>query len=208
MSESVASHVDYSQDDDSALQLALSSLQDYASSDAGQLLENFRQFLLDYAKRNWRDEDRRKMGDSDLVQSTLLKGLMRLADFRGHSRAELAGWLRQILKRLIISQRRHLHSQKAYAGHDVQIESLQIVSQTSSVCEEALSIEIGQQVRNAVAALPGNYRQVVEMRHFKQMTFEEIGAEIGKKPDALRKTWSRAILRLQNRLKSQFDLVY
>lgn len=208
MNESLASHVEYSQDDDSALRLALTSLQDDSSSDVGLLLENFRQFLLDYAKRNWHDEDRRKIGDSDLVQSTLLKGLMRLADFRGQSRAELAGWLRQILKRLIISQRRQLHSQKACAGHEVQIESMPIVSQASTVWEESLSIEIRQQVRSAVADLPGNYRQIIEMRHFKQMTFEEIGVEIGKKPDALRKTWSRAILRLQERLKSQFDLVY
>lgn len=176
-----------------------------ASLQASEILETFRQFLLAYAKRQWRDEDRRKVGDSDLVQMTMIKANQQFGDFRGKSTAELAGWLKQILKHLIISERRRLKSRKANAGPEAPIDALQVADKAPSARREALSSELKQQVLAAVAALPQHYREVVELRNFKQLSFDEIGKRLDKSHDAVRKTWARAIIRLQRELKTELD---
>lgn len=64
----------------------------------GEVLERFRTYLYLLARAHL---DRRQVGKleaSDVVQQTLLNAHAHRDQFRGRSEAELAGWLRQILK--------------------------------------------------------------------------------------------------------------
>src|SRR5690349_9307366 len=63
----------------------------------GQLLEEFRPYLLAIANAEFPKTLAAKLGPSDVVQLTLAKGHVQFEDFRGQSRDELAQWLRTIL---------------------------------------------------------------------------------------------------------------
>ena len=49
--------------------------------------------------------------------------------------------------------------------------------------------------------LPADEQAVILLRHFEFLSFEEIGHRLDRSPEAARKLWGRAILRLQRLLK-------
>src|SRR5436305_4796952 len=63
----------------------------------GALLESFRNYLRLLARTGVDASLQGKADPSDVVQEVLLKAHQGFDQFRGHTEAELAGWLRQIL---------------------------------------------------------------------------------------------------------------
>src|SRR5690606_37592133 len=68
-----------------------------AVQQAGALLEAYRPYLLAIANSELPDGLNGKVGASDVVQDTLVKGLKSFGTFLGGTPDELGGWLRQIL---------------------------------------------------------------------------------------------------------------
>jgi RNA polymerase sigma-70 factor (ECF subfamily) len=60
-------------------------------------LEPYRDYLRTLARLQVPAEFRGKVDPSDLVQETLLRAHQKVGQFRGHTHAELAMWLRRIL---------------------------------------------------------------------------------------------------------------
>ena len=52
----------------------------------------------------------------------------------------------------------------------------------------------------AIAELPDDYRRVIELRSRENRTFQEIGCELNRSPDAARMLWFRAIESLRQAL--------
>ena len=55
-------------------------------------------------------------------------------------------------------------------------------------------------LEQAMAQLPNDYQQVLRLRNWEQLPFDEIGVRMNRSRDAARKLWSRAILQLQELL--------
>src|SRR5205085_7770000 len=97
-------------------------------------LERFRDYLRLLARLQLSPALRAKLDPSDLVQQALLKAHQARAQFRGHTEAEQAVWLRQILARTLANAVRDL----GRAKRDVTLErSLEASLRDSSARPEA-----------------------------------------------------------------------
>jgi RNA polymerase sigma-70 factor (ECF subfamily) len=105
----------------------------------------------------------------DLAQETFIRAFDRIHTF--DLEREFGPWIRRIAANLCLN---HLESRKVTSELDDERDA----DQTQRP-EAALEVkERSEQVRTALASLPPNYRVVVELRHYQQMSYDEIAAEL------------------------------
>src|SRR5262249_54494802 len=169
-------------------------------------LEQFREYLRLLARLQMPAQLRGKLDPSDLVQVALLKAHQADGDFRGHTRAERAAWLRQILARTMANALRD----HARAKRDVALErSLEDALHTSSARLEAWLVSgedspSTQAARNeqvvelatALSRLPEPLREVVVLRYCQGMPLADISAAIGRSRAAVASLLRRGLHQL------------
>jgi RNA polymerase sigma-70 factor (ECF subfamily) len=144
---------------------------------------------------------------SDIVQESLVQAFEHFAQFRGGTEAELIAWLRQILARRLASlarkyrgtAARNLAREQAIAGAlDRSSHALGnlVPARGPTPTQEARRRERSVILADALAALPEDHREVVTLKVFRQLRWDEVGQEMGRSPDAVRMLWGRAIKRL------------
>lgn len=168
-----------------------------------QLLENYRNLLLLIANQDLDHAIRKKLGASDVVQVSMLTAHQQFDRFSGKTDPELKAWLRKILANDL------LHAWRTYRGTQKrQIDREQPLQFNSSLESplvdpqftprtNAVAAEEKRIVDQSMTELPDGYRSVIEMHNLQYMSFEEIGQLVDKSTDAVRKTWTRAVLKLQ-----------
>ncbi len=176
----------------------------------GGLLESCRDYLLLIAGRGISPELRAKGGASDLVQETLLGAHRDFAAFHGRTREELLAWLQQILKNnLAVFRRRYRGTEKRNVAREVPIGGLSSLGPAARLPDASATprayAERREQIDRLITALgrlDDDYRRVIVWHQYDQLTHEEIGQRLGRSPEAARKLWSRALLRLTELLGS------
>src|SRR5438067_4580903 len=113
----------------------------------GLSLGRFRSYLRLLAQLHLDPRLRGKVDPSDLVQQTLLQARRARDSFRGQSRAELAGWLRQILARNLTHAVRDLTRGKRDVAREHSLE--QALEQSSLRLETWLADEESSPVEQA-----------------------------------------------------------
>jgi RNA polymerase sigma-70 factor (ECF subfamily) len=175
----------------------------------GQVLEQFRAYLLLVADRELDPELRAKGGASDLVQETFLEAQRDFAQFRGTSVDELRAWLRRLLLNNVANFTRHYRQRaKRAIGREVSLEAggsshergAGLAADVLSPSGQAVAQEQAEALARAVEKLPPDYRQVLKLRHEEQLTFEEIGQRLQRTANAARMLWLRAVERLQEEM--------
>ena len=168
----------------------------------GEVLEGYRQYLRLLAGSRVGKELRARFDPSDLVQETLLEAHRDFPQFQGENRAELAGWLRQILLRNLADQCKHHQSQKRDVGREQPLDLLvkktpeSLAAPLSTPSAQALKTEQAGALMTALTRLPPDYREVLTLRHLQGETFEVIAARMGRTPGAVRMLWMRALEQL------------
>jgi RNA polymerase sigma-70 factor (ECF subfamily) len=177
----------------------------------GQLLEMYRNYLTLLARLQIDRRLQGKVDAADLVQETFLEAHRDFGQFRGASEPELVGWLRQILvSNLANLVRRFLGTQ----GRDVRLERELAASldQSSRVLDQALAApgstpsqqaarrEQAVLLADGLGRLPGDYREVIILRHLEGLRFPEIAARMDKSLDSVKKLWARALAQLRSTL--------
>jgi RNA polymerase sigma-70 factor (ECF subfamily) len=182
----------------------------------GGELEFFRNYLILVAQRDLAPDLAAKVGASDLVQDTFLAAGRDIAQLRGRSPSELRAWLEGILQHLLANtRRRYRGTQKRRLDREVSGgrganeaygDMLNRISlSTTSPSSRAMRHEREAALCAAIRTLPEHYRQVIEWHHQEQLAFETIAARMGSSPDAARKVWARALLRLRKVLGPGHD---
>ena len=164
----------------------------------GELLSEFWQPLWAHAKQTLDQSVQPKQAASDLVQETFVEAQKAMGEFNGATRREFYGWLRTILNNNIRDAwRLHAGTQKRNIDLEQSINSNNaqqaLKSDGTSPIDRVLSNERDSIIDSTLIKLPEHYRQVIRMRYWDSMTFEQIGQVLDKSPDAVRQIWYRAI---------------
>lgn len=131
------------------------------------------------------------------MQSAQLEALRDLASFRGSSEGEFRSWLRHILRNNVIDLKRARERRLPRAGPEAAPVEEQCDLDDRSPSSQVSAGELGDKLRSAIGELPPDERMVIEMHYFQGKTYAEIGEFIGRSPEAVRKLWGRALVRLQ-----------
>lgn len=176
----------------------------------GQVLEASRKYLLWVARRELDPDLQPKAGASDLVQDTLLEAHRDFAQFQGKSETELLAWLRRLLLNNLANfarsyrqtaKRKLAREQHLDAGPDHS--GPQVAGRTPTPSTQMMARERNALVQQAMARLPEDYQKVLTLWQQDDMTFEQIGQQMDRTPNATRMLWVRALERLQRELEQQ-----
>lgn len=158
-------------------------------------LERFRDYLRLLARMQLDGRLQAKLDTSDVVQQTLLQAHEHLDQYRGSSDAELAGWLRSIMANALAAAGRRF----AADARDVARErSLQdslnessarlehwLAAEQSSPSERVMRGEGVVRLAWALAQLPADQREAVEMHHLKGLPVAEVAEALGRTKPAV-----------------------
>jgi RNA polymerase sigma-70 factor (ECF subfamily) len=180
----------------------------------GSALEAFRSYLTLVARRELAPDLAAKVGASDLVQETFLAAGRDIAQLRDRRPANLRCWLLGILQHLLANTRRRYRATRkrrvdvevAAGGGDPRESGVaHVAASTTSPSGRAMKHERENALREAMMDLPEHYRQVIQWHHGQRLTFEEIAERLGISPEAARKVWGRALVRLRDALGPGHD---
>jgi len=172
----------------------------------GEVFESCRRWLLTVAARELFHDRAAKTTAADCVQDTFLEAQRDFRRFQGTRRGELLNWLRRILLHNLSDVRRRFSTRT----RDCTLErslgdvrgSYSIVCNEPPPFEAVVAAELANEVRSALAHLPGDYRTVLRLRHEEGRSFAEI-ARLMRKPseEAARKLCERAARTLRTAVR-------
>ena len=188
---------------DSELERLLREARRGSQTALGLALEAGRKYLLAAANRRLGDRFKAKVGASDLVQDTFLEAHRGFGAFRGRTEQEFHGWLLSILTHRLLNQvryyeqvqRRQIAKERSLTTFEGASEQLRDPCRTPAT--ELLSRDEQLRVRAAIEKLDEPLKSILFERNWQRLSFVEIAARHDCSPDAARKTWSRAIRKLQ-----------
>lgn len=135
----------------------------------------------------------------DCVQETFVKAFRAVA--RWDPRSEPAPWLTRIAVNEAIDRyrrgRRRLAAEQPLAegDHDVRLRA-----EDPSPERRMLSREVGEKIDRALRTLPERHRAVFVLRHYEQLSLEQIAETLGVSLGTVKSSLHRAIHRLRERL--------
>jgi RNA polymerase sigma-70 factor, ECF subfamily len=143
-----------------------------------------------------REEDAR-----DATQETFLSAFRNLRGFRGE--AKVSSWLHRIAVNQCITRQRRAKVRSETPLEDEAEKNAAVFALPAEVspARAAEQLQISVAVRKAVIALPPDLRQVVVMKEFEDLTFQEISDVLGVPLSTVKSRLYTALRQLQMRLQ-------
>jgi RNA polymerase sigma-70 factor (ECF subfamily) len=174
----------------------------------GQLLELHRNYLALLARLQIGRRLQGKVDEADLVQDTFLEAHRHFGAFRGTTEAELVCWLREILAGLLANLVRRYygtHCRNVRLERELADELDQssraldrsMAAAQSTPSQRAARREQSVLLADALSRLPGDYREVIILRHLEELTFPEIARRMERTADSVKNLWARALGQLR-----------
>jgi RNA polymerase sigma-70 factor (ECF subfamily) len=169
-----------------------------------RLLERHRAGLHSFVELRLDPRLRKRLDPSDVVQDVQMEAVRRLPDYLRRRPMPFRLWLRKAAhERLLMLRRRHLGARRRSVGREVQLpdqSSLvlaeQLLSPDLSPDEHLDRAEQIARVREALGRLTEADREILLMRYYERLTYEDAACILGIEPAAARKRHGRALLRL------------
>jgi RNA polymerase sigma-70 factor (ECF subfamily) len=105
----------------------------------------------------------------DMAQETFIRAHERLSTF--DEQREFGPWIRRVAANVCLN---YLESRRATAPLDDERDA----DESQRPERQAEVHERSEQIRSALGALPAHYRVVVELRHYQDLSYDEIAAEL------------------------------
>jgi len=178
-----------------------------------QLLAQHRPYLRQLVELRLDPKLRPRVDPSDVVQEAQIEAVRRIDAYLEQAPLPFRLWLRQLAHdRLLMMHRRHVKAARRSLGQEVALPdrsslllAQQLLASGSTPSQKLDRRDLARRVREAVAELPETDREVLLMRTFEGLSFEEIGCLLEIEPAAARKRHGRALLRL-NKILSEGGL--
>ena len=105
----------------------------------------------------------------DMTQESFMRAYDRINTF--DLEREFGPWIRRVAANVCLN---HLSSQRPTSELEEERDA-----DESRKPEAVVEVrERSEQIRQALASLPANYRIVIELRHYQEMSYDEIAAEL------------------------------
>lgn len=176
----------------------------------GQLLEQYRGYLLMLAHRSLSERLRRRVDPVDIVQVTFLEAKRDLNTFRGNSPGEFSAWLRGMLKNNVATAvTRHVMTQKRSLKREVNADGkvgndsggspwiAQLPGSTTSPSGVAIKAEAAIALVEALHQLPETQAEAIRLRYMEGLPLAEIVERMGKTDTAVAGLLKRGLQKLR-----------
>jgi len=148
---------------------------------------------------------RRKVSESDVMQETCLVASRRLGEFEYRGEGSFGAWLGRIAdntaltvaRRMAGTAKRNVHAE---VSRDMRAETAQHGGALPSPSRRAMATELRERVAAAMAAMPEDYRVVLEMLQHRRLGFAEAAELMGRSANAVKKLHARALAELAEKL--------
>ena len=179
-------------------------------ADRDLAVESFRAYLLLLARLQLGDRLKGKLDASDLVQQTLLDAHRQRHQFRGHSAAEMAAWLRRMLACNLADAQRALGREKRDVARERSLEAA--LEQSSGCLESWLAAEQSSpsarvvrgeeltRLADALESLPEAQREALVRHYWQGKTLAAVAAELERTPAAVAGLLQRGLKTLRTLL--------
>jgi RNA polymerase sigma-70 factor (ECF subfamily) len=150
---------------------------------------------------------------SDIVQDVMLEASQRLRDYLRNPAMPFHLWLRHIAKdHMIDAHRRHRQAQRRSLDREQPIVPAALADRSSlelagqfidreiTPASAAVRQELQRRMQEAIAALEDDDREVILMRHYEQLSNQEVAAALGLTEAAASMRHLRAVRRLRGAL--------
>lgn len=151
-----------------------------------------------------------KFDPSDVVQQTLMEAWQGWDSLKASDEPQRYAWLRQILvHQLAKLVRHHQGTLKRDIARELSIDQLEqsvnasarkldtlLVAQDPSPSHLAIAHEQRERLAKVLEELPEDYRQVILLRNFEELSHEAVAKRMGRSEPAVRMLWLRALAAL------------
>ncbi len=169
-----------------------------------ELLSRNEAFLRRFIESRLEPQLRARVDSSDVVQEVWLEAFRRLPAYVNEPGIPFRLWLRQLAQdQLIMMWRRHCKASRRSVTREVSwpdqsslLLARQLVSANSTPSKKLNQQDLAQRVGQAVGQLAAVDREVLLMRTYEGLSFDEVGYLLEIEPTAARKRHGRALLRL------------
>lgn len=137
---------------------------------------------------------RRRLESRDILQATLLKAFQGLERFEGSGSRSLMAWMGTIAVDEIRDQAAFHARQKRNAARDATLDTglTPLARQIHGEVSRLQLQDDAERLMDALDKLDEPYREVILLRSFEELSFQEIAERLGKSPGACKMLFARA----------------
>jgi len=164
------------------------------------LMVRYQALLTRHAERQLPDFLRPRVSIADVVQEAQIVVHERNHEFEDRGAGSFRNWLLKIVDLKVKEVlRTHMATAKRAVGREVvkrtNVRTAYFVSGESSPSQVAVGDELQGVARQAMDALPEDYRQVLGLAREQGMSLREVAACMGRSREAIKKLYGRALSR-------------
>jgi RNA polymerase sigma-70 factor (ECF subfamily) len=180
---------------------------------ANRLLDRHRDALRRMIQLRLDRRIQQRLDASDIVQEVLIEANRRLQSYLAEPAMPFHLWLRQMARdRIIDAHRRHRGSVKRSVDREQSMSPQPAMDRSTielagQLCDPELTPaaaatmqELERRFENALATMDAHDREIVLMRHFEQLSNQDVAQSLGLSEPAASMRYLRAIRRLRKLL--------
>lgn len=152
---------------------------------------------------------RGRMDADDVLQEAYLAAVKRIAHFTGDSDVSLFIWIRMIVRQSLVDAHRRHVAQRRSAEREVGVGgrdgsgstsfslAANLVGQFTTPTLAARRVELAERLAAVLDQMDETDREVLALRHFEELSNQEVAAELGIEQKAASIRYVRALKRLK-----------